>query len=437
MALPSQLERSSETSRPVMARSGRRPAANANKVWIGAAMVLVVAGAVFGVWKLRGGGASEAKGSTGGTSQTDSRTALNSTPDSRSVPPVSLSANTDANKAPVTVEQKAVNPPPNLPGSLTEAMTGRPLDTQAREGAPPAGDIGKPGPVDLVSPPTPPSGSTPLKDEGFAPPTPSLTSTASSQSVRTQIEAGDRAMAANKLVEARTLYSKALLNPEVSRADADVLRSKLTAINENLVFSPNVTPGDGLTEMYTVVAGDALERIRRKRELSTEWMLIQRVNKLTSPNDLKVGQKLKLVRGPFHAVVDKSDFRLDLFAGSPDDPESWLYIRSYRVGLGESNGTPLGVFVIRNKQKNPPWTNPRTGEKFAADDPKNPIGEFWLGWQGVGDSSVHTGFGIHGTIEPDSIGQSRSMGCVRMLHDDIAQIYEMLAMKVSTVRVVP
>jgi hypothetical protein len=166
-------------------------------------------------------------------------------------------------------------------------------------------------------------------------------------------------------------------------------------------------------------------------------MLIQRVNKMADAHALKVGQKLKLVRGPFHAVVHKSEYRLDIFAGSPDEPDSWLYIRSFKVGIGENNGTPLGTFQIKSKMQNPDWKNPRTGEKFSKDDPKNPIGEYWLGWQGLGDSAPITGYGIHGTVDPSSIGQAKSMGCVRLLDDDIKFVYELLATKISIVRVVP
>jgi lipoprotein-anchoring transpeptidase ErfK/SrfK len=50
---------------------------------------------------------------------------------------------------------------------------------------------------------------------------------------------------------------------------------------------------------------------------------------------------------------------------------------------------------------------------------------------------VHTGFGLHGTIDPTSIGQSKSMGCVRMGNEDIAVIYELLVEQISQVRVVP
>ncbi|MFN9974561.1 MAG: L,D-transpeptidase, partial [Phycisphaerae bacterium] len=147
----------------------------------------------------------------------------------------------------------------------------------------------------------------------------------------------------------------------------------------------------------------------------------------------------KLVRGPFHAVVSKGDYRLDLFHGSPDDPQSWTYIRSFKVGLGTGNSTPLGNFVVRPRSKlvNPPWVNPQTGQKFGANDPQNPIGEYWLGLEGIGESKTITGYGIHGTIEPDSIGQQKSMGCVRLGDDDVKMIYELLVEQVSVVKIVP
>ena len=55
---------------------------------------------------------------------------------------------------------------------------------------------------------------------------------------------------------------------------------------------------------------------------------------------------------------------------------------------------------------------------IKADDPANPLGERWID---IGDS-----YGIHGTHEPDSIGQDKSRGCVRMLNEDVAEVYDFL-----------
>ncbi|MEO0716931.1 MAG: L,D-transpeptidase, partial [Planctomycetota bacterium] len=86
-----------------------------------------------------------------------------------------------------------------------------------------------------------------------------------------------------------------------------------------------------------------------------------------------------------------------------------------------------------SKLVNPRWTNPRTGEHFEADDPENPIGEHWIGLQGLGESAVWEGYGIHGTTDPGSIGEDRSMGCVRLGHEDVAFVYELLVDGVSVV----
>jgi len=253
------------------------------------------------------------------------------------------------------------------------------------------------------------------------------------------IDAGRQRMDEGRPLEAREAFSRALRHPGTSEADRRMLREVLGEINAELIFSPRVTPGDPLTESYAVQPGDSLVRIAQKQGLSTDWRLIQRVNGITDPNRIRVGQRLKLVAGPFHAVVDKSDYRMDLYVGDPDSPDDWVFVRSLRVGLGAEDGTPVGSFVVKGGSKliDPHWTNPRTGERFAASDPKNPIGERWIGLEGLGESARYVGYGIHGTIEPESIGQSRSMGCVRLSAPDAELVYELLAERVSLVRIEP
>lgn len=42
-------------------------------------------------------------------------------------------------------------------------------------------------------------------------------------------------------------------------------------------------------------------------------------------------------------------------------------------------------------------------------------------------------YGIHGTIDPNSIGKQSSMGCIRLRADDIAMVYDMMVEGKSTV----
>ena len=194
-----------------------------------------------------------------------------------------------------------------------------------------------------------------------------------------------------------------------------------------------------MTEMYKIQSGDSLSRIASRRELATHWKLIARINQIADPAKIRLGQNLKLVRGPFHAIVHKSSHRMDLFHGSPADPSSWLFIKSYDVGLGSNDGTPTGEFVVSaNKLENPGWVNPRDArEQYEPNDPKNPIGNYWIGITGVGQYSSLTSLGIHGTIDQNSIGGNQSMGCVRLADGDIDTVFELLAEHISRVLIVP
>lgn len=265
------------------------------------------------------------------------------------------------------------------------------------------------------------------------------TQTNSSSSIRLHLETADRLIAENDRVQARALLSQTLLNADLSSSDIQILRDKLTGINNTLLFSPVVDPKDPMSENYKVQSGDSLSRIAGRRELATHWKLISRINKIADPSKIRLDQNLKLVRGPFHAIVNKAAHRLDVYHGSPTDPKSWLYIRSFDVGLGSNDGTPVGEFVVSaNKLENPGWVNPRDArEQYTPDDPKNPIGEFWIGLTGVGKYESLTSLGIHGTIDPSSIGSNESMGCVRLADEDIAIVYELLAEHISRVLIVP
>ena len=251
------------------------------------------------------------------------------------------------------------------------------------------------------------------------------------------IAAAEQRLAANDPVAARAVLNQALREPRLGEDQRSQLRARLTEINQTLVFSATVVADDPLTGTYEIAGGDRLSTLPGKLGLATDWRLIQRVNAMPDPNKIRLGQKLKIVRGPFHAVVDKSDYRVDLYAGPPDEPQSWTYIRSFRVGLGEGDSTPTGAFVVKRNSKliNPHWVNPRTGERFDQDNPDNPIGERWIGIEGVGEDAVKTGYGLHGTIDPASIGQQKSMGCVRMLDRDVELVYEMLVEGISRVQI--
>lgn len=108
-------------------------------------------------------------------------------------------------------------------------------------------------------------------------------------------------------------------------------------------------------------------------------------------------------------------------------------IKTYSVAVGRAGWeTPLGSFKVFQMLRDPIWIHPLTGETFAADDPGNELGHYWIGFAKVGDNCV----GFHGTPHPRTVGQSLSHGCIRMYERDIEELF--LQVSIGTmVTVVP
>lgn len=235
------------------------------------------------------------------------------------------------------------------------------------------------------------------------------------------------ALAATDPVRARRVLSDALLLGGLSPSDAKQASDALAKIASQLVFTPVYNASDPCFFQYTVQSGDNLEKIVRKQKIGCDWRLVARINNIKKPEAIRVGQRIKLPKGPFSAVVSKRDYRVDLCMGAGSER---VVMTSLPCGLGAANGTPIGRFRVRpgSKLLNPEWIHPVTGQLFKADDPLNPIGEHWLGLEGIEATNASlAGYGIHGTIEPESIGRDRSLGCVRLLAEDIAIVWETLA----------
>ena len=253
--------------------------------------------------------------------------------------------------------------------------------------------------------------------------------------VSSNLEEGLALLDNNKLGAARRSLSASLRSGGLTPSEEAQARGVLADLADELIFSRKIESSDLFSIDYTIRSGDTLSGIVSNMGLQVDWRFIQRINGIQRPSAIRVGQNLKLVTGPFHAVIDKETYRIDVYLGDGNDR---VFVRSYGVGLGEYNSTPVGLFKVRKNSKliNPPWRNPRTREFFSADNPMNPIGERWIGLEGIDEQTKDlSGLGMHGTIDPDSIGTNSSMGCIRMHGEDVSQLYEMLVEGVSTVEI--
>lgn len=240
------------------------------------------------------------------------------------------------------------------------------------------------------------------------------------------VAAGKQAQERGDLVAARTHFSEAM-QLGVDEPELSLLRADLTRIGNDTVFSSRIFPNDPFVERYVIRSGDTLGKIAKAHKVSPD--LLASLNHIKNPNAIRAGQSIKIVKGPFHAVVDMSDYVLDVFLGS-------TFVTQFKVGVGVDGSTPTGSWRVTTKLKNPTYYHPRGGDIIAADDPNNPLGERWIGLEGTSGQAVgQQRYGIHGTVEPESIGQSVSLGCIRMHNQDVEALYTYLIERHSTVTV--
>ncbi len=157
----------------------------------------------------------------------------------------------------------------------------------------------------------------------------------------------------------------------------------------------------------------------------------------------------------FYLLVDVSKCKMWFYYVDLDKNEKVL-LKTYRVGLGLPDSkspsgtiTPLGKFML--------------GDKIASYKPGvmgffqneriemiNIFGTRWLPFKGIeADQEAYAkGYGIHGapmyfdekaeklTEQTESIGKYASSGCVRLLQEDVEEIYAIVVTRPTTVEIV-
>ena len=121
------------------------------------------------------------------------------------------------------------------------------------------------------------------------------------------------------------------------------VKNKLANLAEKWLFSRDVYESDKLTSYYLVQSGDLLAVIAKRYKVP--YQALMEVNKIARPELLQAGRKIKVIDGPFNAVIYKSSFTMDLYLQN-------VYVKTYRVGLGkEQYDTPSGRWRVKKGGK--------------------------------------------------------------------------------------
>ncbi|WP_338693888.1 L,D-transpeptidase [Bradyrhizobium sp. 26S5] len=106
----------------------------------------------------------------------------------------------------------------------------------------------------------------------------------------------------------------------------------------------------------------------------------------------------------------------------------------YPVGVGRSGKQWAGTTRIDGKYRYPAWSPPAEVRRdkpsipnvIAGGSPANPMG--------VAAMTLTGGeYAIHGTNRPGSVGGFVSYGCIRMLNDDITDLYSRVSVGTTVV----
>lgn len=205
------------------------------------------------------------------------------------------------------------------------------------------------------------------------------------------------------LYEAKVSYQK-ILNEYPDVDNIQEIQNKLEQINMDIIFSNAQSPNSVIHE---VVSGDTLGELAKKYGTTIE--LIKQKNNLKS-NIIRIGQRLSIWTGKFDIYVDKSQNVLNLKLNDE-------VVKVYNVSTGANNNTPVGEFKITTKLVDPVWFN--RGVVVPPESPQNVLGTRWLGFD-------IQGYGIHGTVEPETIGQQVTAGCVRMRNNEVEELYSLI-----------
>ncbi len=252
-----------------------------------------------------------------------------------------------------------------------------------------------------------------------------------------------------KLVAARDTLSRAYFTEALPADKEELARKRLTELAQKTIFSPDIVEGDEYVEPYTTIEGDTLQAIERRKELRVPWGLLAKINSIADPQKLPSKKTIKLVKGPFHAVVVKRNFTMDVYLQREGLPK--VFVNRYTVGLGRNGHTPVGSWRLRlgimdmpatdsqpavkgqsGKLRHARWDPPETADSEYSieygepDYPRGPRG-LWNILEGTDPTTRKMkGYGIHSTSEPASIGKESSLGCIRLADKDIEELYDNL-----------
>ena len=307
--------------------------------------------------------------------------------------------------------------PPPTPASLSNptATLGTPVTPEVTLAPPPenrtlAADTVRnlAPPPDMASP-----ANTPISPAApAAPPTDSLVQS----KFAAFMDAVQKKLGEGKLADAHLALSKLYDNPDLPPEQAKQIVVLLDQLAGSVIYSRQ----HFLEPAYVTQQGDTLDKISQSYNIP--WQLLARINGLMPPSvsnadnpmkdqPLPPGRELKVLRGPFDAVVRLGTHELTLLLQD-------RYAGRFSIGVGRDQPKLDGTYTVRDKAASPTYYGP-DGVTITPNDPKNPLGSAWIG--------LTDRIGIHGVNDPQNIGRDDNRGAICVGDRDLQDLYGILS----------
>jgi LysM repeat protein len=198
-------------------------------------------------------------------------------------------------------------------------------------------------------------------------------------------------------------------HPSLTPSEQEMVGRLLSELAGTVIYSRE----HFLAAPYRVLPGESLADIAQRHRITPE--LLAKINELDAAAALPPGQEIKVLPGPFSAVVDVATDRLTLMLDGCYAGSFSLAELGSAVPLRVETGTPA-EFTVSQKTTAPIYNGPH-GE-IEADDPANPLGQYLLALGGE--------LAIHGTNPQATAPVQQPSGGIRMSATDIVDVYDIL-----------
>jgi len=175
--------------------------------------------------------------------------------------------------------------------------------------------------------------------------------------------------------------------------DRKRLLNRLDALAREVIYSTK----HWIENPYTIRQGETLYDIARKYNIP--WELLQKINGIEDPRRLVAGEKLKVVRGPFYAIVDLERREITLMVHQ-------YYAGRFSFVLDSVSLPKTGTYQVQQKSQDPISAAPQSRPPLC--------------WIDLGNNLRIQS--IQGTALPEQ-------GCIGLCPRDAADLRAILSLK--------